>query len=104
MPFFSGSRKKLWVFLLALVLFLVIFVVVLGSGEDKCEKPAGSRSRGSAASASVNADGLAYPIDPATPMSSGYGPRDGGFHYGVDLAGPHGTPIYAYADGVVKYA
>ncbi|WP_158256099.1 M23 family metallopeptidase [Corynebacterium sp. 13CS0277] len=97
-------RKKIWVFLVALVLFLVLFVVVLGSGEDKCEKPAGPRTRGTSAAAPVTSDGLAYPIDPATPMSSGYGPRDGGFHYGVDLAGPHGTPLYAYADGVVKYA
>src|SRR5262245_26396748 len=30
-------------------------------------------------------------------ITSGYGPRWGTFHYGVDLAAPPGTPIYAAA-------
>ncbi|GAA3842207.1 M23 family metallopeptidase [Saccharothrix violaceirubra] len=34
-------------------------------------------------------------------FTSGYGGRWGEMHYGIDLAGPIGTPIYSAADGVV---
>ena len=45
---------------------------------------------------------FAYPTDRGhTTLSSPYGPRDGGFHKGQDLAGPIGTPIFAFADGTV---
>jgi murein DD-endopeptidase MepM/ murein hydrolase activator NlpD len=36
--------------------------------------------------------------------SSGFGQRSGGFHYGQDLAAPHGTAIYAVANGTVDFA
>lgn len=39
--------------------------------------------------------------NPAWSVSSGFGPRWGTFHNGLDFAAPHGTPIYAVADGVV---
>ncbi|MEV6279904.1 M23 family metallopeptidase [Nocardia sp. NPDC051832] len=33
-------------------------------------------------------------------LTSGFGPRAGGFHFGLDFAAPVGTPFYAPADGV----
>lgn len=37
-------------------------------------------------------------------VSSSFGPRDGGFHQGVDLAGDAGTDIFAALDGTVSQA
>ncbi|MDO5529207.1 MAG: DUF5930 domain-containing protein [Paracoccus sp. (in: a-proteobacteria)] len=47
---------------------------------------------------------LAMPVRQAHRFTSGFGPRWGRLHAGVDFAGPVGTPIHAAGDGVVKFA
>ena len=37
-------------------------------------------------------------------MSSGFGPRNGAFHDGIDVAAPEGTPVYAVRGGRVIYS
>jgi murein DD-endopeptidase MepM/ murein hydrolase activator NlpD len=49
-----------------------------------------------------SAAGLIWPIH--GPVTSEYGPRWGGFHPGIDIAPPYGTPIHAAKDGVVIFA
>lgn len=47
---------------------------------------------------------FAKPVKAAVRFTSGFGYRWGRMHSGADFAGPHGTPIYATADGVVTHA
>lgn len=37
-------------------------------------------------------------------ISSYFGPRWGGYHYGIDISGPRGTAIYAADSGVVTFS
>lgn len=46
--------------------------------------------------------GLIWPVN--GPITSGFGPRWGSFHYGLDIAAGLGTPIRAAAAGRVIYA
>lgn len=43
-----------------------------------------------------------YPTDGR--LTSEFGPRWGRFHYGIDLASPTGTPVFASDNGVVTFA
>ncbi|HEU4963286.1 MAG TPA: peptidoglycan DD-metalloendopeptidase family protein [Bacilli bacterium] len=45
-----------------------------------------------------------WPMPASHTISSGYGPRWGGFHAGIDITAPVGTPIVAVADGKVIQA
>ena len=47
---------------------------------------------------------FAVPVKDAFRFTSGFGMRWGRMHKGTDFAAPHGTPIYATADGVVTHA
>jgi len=49
-----------------------------------------------------SSSGLVWPV--AGPITSGFGPRWGSFHYGLDIAAGPGTPIRAAAAGTVIYA
>lgn len=57
----------------------------------------------SAQSGGITAEGFINPCPGY--VTSGYGPRSGGFHYGIDIVNKstgRSTPIYAAADGVVS--
>ncbi|WP_238366254.1 DUF5930 domain-containing protein [Mesobacterium pallidum] len=47
---------------------------------------------------------FASPLKDPFRYTSGFGRRWGRMHQGTDFAAPHGTPIYATADGVVVHA
>jgi len=46
---------------------------------------------------------LLWPVQKGN-VISGFGPRNGGFHDGIDISSPTGTPVYAAHSGVVVYA
>jgi murein DD-endopeptidase MepM/ murein hydrolase activator NlpD len=49
-----------------------------------------------------SSSGLIWPVD--GPITSGFGPRWGSFHEGIDISVPEGTPIRAAASGTVAIA
>ena len=67
------------------------------TAQTQCAPPVPAASFGTGA--------IAWPMTPGSyRLTSGYGPRWGTFHRGIDLAAPIGTPILAAHDGVVTDA
>ena len=60
-------------------------------------------SRAGAPISSASSGRFLRPVVGGT-ISSPFGPRSSGFHKGMDIAVPNGTPIYAADDGVVKFS
>jgi murein DD-endopeptidase MepM/ murein hydrolase activator NlpD len=63
--------------------------------------PAATPAKGATA-AKPSSAGFIWPI--SGPVTSEYGPRWGGFHPGIDIAGPNGGQIMAAKSGTVIYA
>ncbi len=102
------NNKGLVAMVAAVVLALVMATVFVGimASSDDCRSDSGSSSDVVGGSAAIpSAQGTVKPMQTGTyTVTSPFGARPGGFHYGEDLAGPAGTPIYAFAAGVVRYA
>lgn len=47
---------------------------------------------------------FAMPLSPSFRYTSGFGRRWGRMHEGIDMAGAHGSPVYATAEGTVTHA
>ena len=60
------------------------------------------RAAGSVSTGAPSASGLVWPV--SGPVTSGFGPRWGRMHEGIDIAVPEGTSVGAAAAGVVIYA
>lgn len=97
--------KKIIAVIAAIILLLVLLVTVLTPSDetDLCTPSGLGSSRGVAGG--VPAGELSLPEENAlSHTTSEFGMRWGTMHKGIDIAQGVGTPIYAFADGVVSAA
>ena len=64
--------------------------------------PSSTGASASGADATPSASGFVWPV--SGPVTSGFGPRWGRMHAGIDIGAPIGTPVRAAAAGTVIYA
>lgn len=72
-----------------------LVIPAIGGGDDGVAAPAVAR-------VTTQRLSLAWPVRGR--LTSTFGPRWGRMHYGIDIAAPVGTPVYAAATGQVTYA
>lgn len=102
----EGNASTLLVPLLALVMgfFASCTVIISVAGDDDACLPLTS-GVDQPADASLSPGAKVKPMKVRDfQITSGYGPRGGAMHEGIDLAGAIGAPIYAAADGTVTAA
>jgi murein DD-endopeptidase MepM/ murein hydrolase activator NlpD len=70
----------------------------------RASQASSSESSGSSGSSGsgVSSSGLIWPV--SGPVVSGFGPRWGSMHEGIDIAVPNGTAVHAAAGGTIIYA
>lgn len=102
----NAAAKVLAPLILVVLLFFgACGIIVSVSGDDDACAPTTNAAADQPADGSLSPGGKVKPMKSADfTITSGFGPRDGGFHQGIDLAGPLGKPIYAAADGTVAAA
>ena len=62
----------------------------------------GSNGSSGSSGSGVSSSGLIWPV--SGPVVSGFGPRWGGMHEGIDISVPNGTAVHAAAGGTIIYA
>lgn len=86
-----------WRKILAVLLLLLLLLA-------RCAGMQQNNTACAPSSATVNASGLAYPVDRNVEIGSGFETPDRPDHEGVDFPVPLGSPVYAFADGTVTAA
>ncbi|AUH70586.1 MULTISPECIES: transglycosylase family protein [Gordonia] len=99
----TDAAKSLSLFLVAAVAIpLLALIAFVGSDDTDDCAPADSSS---SSSSSLSPGQKVIPMKKGTfQYTSGFGPRDGVMHQGLDMGSQAGTPMYAAYDGVVDKA